>query len=81
MADGVGMVLGTSGFFRYWRRVISLTDVPYALARRFKAFLTNRPGQSGHAPHMAASIRLLAAHPATALVHSKDRGAAHAHQL
>lgn len=81
MADGVGMVLGTSGCFRYWRQVISLTDVPYAPVRRFNAFLTDRPGQSRHAPHMAASICLPAAYPATALVLSKDRGAAHAHQL
>ncbi len=81
MANGVGMRLGTSGFCRDRRRVISLTGVTSAPVRRFKVFLTNHPGSARHASHMAAFIRLLAAQHATALVRLMDRGAAHAHQL
>jgi hypothetical protein len=75
------MLLGTSGFCRDRRRVISLTDGHSAPARRFKPHLTDRPGQLRHAPRMAAFIRLLTAQHAMALVCLMDRGAANAHQL
>lgn len=98
MAVGVGMVLGTSGNSRYWRRVISLTDLRRAHARRSKASRTDRAGQRRHAvvgvctcamnpvqagptPHIAASHCRLTASSTTASLHTKDRGAAHAHQL
>lgn len=98
MAVGVGVVLGTSGNSRDWRRVICLTGFRRAHAHRFTASLTvvaghrrhalvrvrtraMQPVQAGPTPHMAASLCLLAASSSTVSLHTKDRGAAHAHQL
>lgn len=95
MAERVGVVLGTSGNSRYWRHVMSLADGRSAQARRVMDSLTDRSEYQRRAcalacahtidpipaSQMAAALRLLAACCATAFVHIKDRGAAHAHQL